>query len=268
MQVARRRAARCAVRRRNRQRQSSATDDSESPDPTPPSGGGSTPPASTPAQTSNPAPATATPVTPSSTFNALGTTACSRRAISLVRADTRGGNIVLSGLVGVALAKGKVTVKGNYKVKGKPVQATVAADAKGQFSAKLKQPSSKGSAAARYTATSGSAKSIELRLTQSLASSSIRQAAGKITLKGKVKKSLLGKRNPVVIKRLVCGKYLKVGSAKPGKNGSYSVTFAAPGNAGAALYRAESVVLARPGAKKYVIQYARAISITLTGQTG
>ena len=53
------------------------------------------------------------------------------------------------------------------------------------------------------------------KLAQSLASSSVRRAGGQIELRGKVKRALLGKRNPVVVKRVVCGRYQTVGRAKP-----------------------------------------------------
>ena len=43
--------------------------------------------------------------------------------------------------------------------------------------------------------------------------------------------------------------------------------FPAPLLGAAALYRAESKVLAKRGSKRYVKQFARAIGIALTGQT-
>ena len=79
---------------------------------------------------------------------------------------------------------------------------------------------------------------------------------------------MLGKRNKVLIRRLVCGRYRTVGSARPDKNGNYTVTFASTQIRGVAFYRAESKVLRKPGSKKYVIQYARAIAIRTTSQTG
>src|SRR3712207_7298581 len=60
-------------------------------------------------------------------------------------------------------------------------------------------------------------------------STRISESGGTITLRGKVKRNLLGKkRNAVVVKRIVCGRYTKVGQAKPKKNGSYTVRFKAP----------------------------------------
>ena len=84
-----------------------------------------------------------------------------------------------------------------------------------------------------------------------------------LELRGQVDRKLLGKRNAVVVKRILCGKYTTVGQAKPNRRGAYTVRFPAPATTGgAALYRAESRVLARPGSKRYVKQFARAIGIT------
>ena len=121
---------------------------------------------------------------------------------------------------------------------------------------------------ARFRAKVASFNSVALKLPQSLASSSVKAAGGKIVLRGKVKRNVLGKRNVVVVKRLVCGAGRTVGQAKPDKKGRYVVRFDAPALASAALYRAESRVRAKPRSKRYVRQFARAISITLTGQTG
>jgi hypothetical protein len=190
---------------------------------------------------------------------------CGSRQISLVRADAVGKHAVLSGIVAAKYAGKKVAVYANYPAKGglKKV-ASVKAAASGQFTAKLKLPSKKGFNKARFQARIGNSKSATLKLPQSLASSSVKRTGAKIELRGKVKRSLLGKRNAVVVRRLTCGHYTKVGEAKPGKNGSYVVRFDVPAGSSAALYRAETRVLNKPRGKKYVKQYARAIGITLS----
>jgi hypothetical protein len=96
----------------------------------------------------------------------------------------------------------------------------------------------------------------------------VKSAKGTITVKGHVRKSVLGKRHKVLIRRLACGRYRTVGSAKPDANGNYSVTFKSTTLRGVSFYRAEVVVQVRPGSKKYAIQYARAIAIRTTSQTG
>jgi hypothetical protein len=121
---------------------------------------------------------------------------------------------------------------------------------------------------ARFQARVGTSRSAALKLPQSLASESIKKSGGNIVISGKVERGVLGKRNPVVIQRIVCGRYRTVGSAKPDASGRYVVRFKAPALGTAALYRAQGKVLLRPGSKRYVRQFARALGIDLTGQSG
>ncbi len=195
---------------------------------------------------------------------------CGRRAISLVRADAKGRRVVLKGLVSTRLAGRAVQIFANYGTGKAALRrlATVRPNTKGEFTARVKRPPKRLFNRARFQARVGSARSAQLKLPQSLASSSIRLRGGFIEVRGKVKRSLLGKRNKVVIKRLVCGRLQTVGSAKPARSGAYRVRFAAPALGAAALYRAEARVLARPKGKRYVKQFARAIGLTLTDQTG
>ena len=164
-----------------------------------------------------------------------------------------------------------MSIFATYKPAGKSALTklkTVKANAAGEFKAKVKGPPARLFNKARFQARVEGSRSVKLKLPQSLASSSAKLQGGQIVVKGKVKKALLGKRNPVVIKRLVCGRYETVGSAKPKRSGAYTVRFAAPALGAAALYRAETKVLAKPAGTRYKKQFARAIGITLTDQTG
>jgi hypothetical protein len=190
---------------------------------------------------------------------------CGRRQISLVRADAKGKRVVLSGLVASRFAGKSVTVRSNYS---KTKLATVRANSAGQFTARIKAPPRRLFNKARFVAQVDRFRSVALKLPQSLASSSVRLRGSSIELRGKVTRSLLGKRNAVVVRRIVCGRYQTVGQAKPNRKGAYVVRFHAPVLSVAALYRAETRVLAKPGSKRYVKQFARALGITLTGQTG
>lgn len=268
---------------------SSASDDSESPDPS------SVPPAAA-APTSPPGKASFTPQCADGRDNdgdgaidlkdpGCGTAGdnneadesvgdlvlCGRRQISLVRADAKGPEVVLSGLVAQRLAGRAVQIFANYgarKARGARLArlATVKAGSDGQFTARVARPPTRLFNTSRFEARVGKSRSAALKLPQSLASSSVRKAGHEIEVRGAVKRSLLGKRNVVVVKRLVCGHYQTVGQVKPAKSGAYAVRFAAPRLATAALYRAQARVLAKPHAKRYVQQFARAIGITLTGQ--
>jgi hypothetical protein len=202
-----------------------------------------------------------------------GAASCVRRPISLVRADVRGRNVVLTGLVAPAYVGQSIRILANSSgaKKGALTRlATVKSRPDGQFTATVKRPARKRFARARYQAQVGQFRSPALKLPQSLTSSSVKQVGAQIQVRGHIKRSLLGRRNPVVVKRLVCGRYRSVGQAKPDRKGNYVVRFSVPANVTVALFRAEGRVLnkARGRGKHYVKQYARAISITLTNQTG
>jgi outer membrane protein assembly factor BamB len=196
---------------------------------------------------------------------------CVRRAISLTRADVSGDNVVLRGLVQPQYVGRKVTILANSAGATTALKrlTVVTANAAGQFKATVRRPKGRKAVInARYRAQVSHFRSISLKLPQSLSSRSVKQVGGQIEVRGKVKRSVLGKRNPVVIKRLVCGRYGTVGQAKPDSNGNYVARFSVPANVAVALFRAESLVLDKPGSRRYVKQYARARSITLTNQTG
>lgn len=226
-------------------------------------------PAQTPASTppASNAPPPARPLTPSS----LPTT-CGRRIISLVDARVRGGKVVLSGLVGSQLYGKKVTIQTDPKgahASGFRKSTTVTSSKRtGEFTARVPKPRSGDYITVRYRAISGGATSRGLKLPQSLSSKSVKSDKGTITVKGQVKTSLLGKRNKVLIRRLACGRYRTVGSARPDAKGRYKITFKSTDLRGVSLFRAEASVLVRPTSKHYVTQYARAISIRVTKQTG
>ena len=107
-----------------------------------------------------------------------------------------------------------------------------------------------------------------LKLPQSLASTSVKVSGGQVTLRGQVQRSLLGKRRPITIRRLVCGKLTKTATTRANRRGAYVARFKAPALATAALYRAESQVLKRPRSKRYARQFARAVVVLFQRPTG
>jgi hypothetical protein len=137
--------------------------------------------------------------------------------------------------------------------------AAVRANADGEFTVRVPRPARGLVASARFEARVGGFSSARLKLPQSLNSSSIGLRGRQVEIRGRVKPSLLGRRSPVVVKQLLCGRYRIAGRARPDRRGRYVVRFEAPSSA--ALYRAESRVLARRGSTRYVRRYARAIGI-------
>ena len=202
---------------------------------------------------------------------AAGLPSCDRRTISLVSADVRGSKVILSGLVRPSLAGREIKILGNYgKAKAGAVStlATAKAASGGTFTATVKRPSRAQFSTARYRAQVGAARSVPLKLAQSLKSTAVKATGGQVEVRGSVKRSLLGKRKTVTVKRLICGRYKTVGKAKPDSKGKYVVRFKISQNGSLALFRAESSVLVRPGSKRYAKAYARAISIRVADSTG
>ncbi len=222
-----------------------------------------------------PTPATTPGITPGNSAGPLTPSSapsiCGRRAISLVRADRRGSKVRLSGLVGAALYGKTVTIQTDPKgVRAGAFKktTTVKASPTGAFTATVPAPDRADYVTVRYRAKAGRSTSPALKLPQSLSSRSVKSSKGTITVTGRVRKAVLGKRNRVKIRRLVCGRYRTVGSAKPDAEGKYRITFRATEIRGVSLYRAEARVLRKAGSKVYVTQYARAIAIKTTSQTG
>jgi uncharacterized repeat protein (TIGR01451 family) len=193
---------------------------------------------------------------------------CGRRQISLVRADVRGSRVVLSGLVAASLQGERVTISDNLGSASK-VLTSVSPNASGEFVARVKRPPARLFNKIRYQARVATFRSVALKLPQSLETRSVRRVGDVIEVRGQVKRELLGpRREPVVVKRLLCGALTTVGSARPNRRGAYVVRFAAPAGSDAALYRAETKVRPRPGSRRLVRQFARAVGIVLNSQTG
>ena len=72
-----------------------------------------------------------------------------------------------------------------------------------------------------------------------------------VTIKGRVVKPLAAKQAPVVFKRQTsCTSYVTVGSGKVARSGAFTAKLPRPVGAQAAVYRGETMVPARKGAKK------------------
>ena len=194
---------------------------------------------------------------------------CVRREISLVRVDSRDRNVVLKGLVAPRFAGARVTIHANY-TPGKAARkvASVRSNSAGEFTATVRRPKRTFARRARFRAQVDRFRSVALKIPQALRSTSVKLVGGQVELRGRVTRSLLGRRDPVVVKRLHCGRYRTVGQARPDRSGRYVVRFSVPPGVEVAIFRAESRVLERPGGRRYIRQYARGISLRLTNQTG
>lgn len=199
------------------------------------------------------------------------TQSCVRREVSLVRADVRGRNVVLNGLVAPRFAGDQVTIHANYKpgkAKTSRKVATVRSNSAGEFTATVRRPKRKFTKRARFRAQVATFRSVALKIPQALRSTSVKVVSGQIEVRGRVKRTLLGRRNPVTVKLLRCGRYRTVGQARPDRKGRYVVRFTVLPGQEAAIFRAEALVRERRRSSRYIRQYARGLRLTLTNETG
>ena len=190
---------------------------------------------------------------------------CGQRTISLVRADVKGSKVQLSGFVATSLAGQKVTLAGPVPEEGR--EGREARDRHAGRRRQLPGPREEAEEEAlqpRPLPRHHRDGEVGRAEAAAIARVELPEAGrGRARAPGQVDRKLVGKRNPVVIKRILCGQYATVGQAKPDKKGRYVVRFPAPATTtGSALYRAETKALARPRSKRYVKQFARAIGIT------
>ena len=208
---------------------------------------------------------------PATTPGAAVPADCSRRVITLVDARVRGSRVTLSGVVHPQLAGRRINVLANSAGTRKSAYTRLAratANALGEFRVRVRRPRGRRNLIkARYRAQIGRFRSATLKLPQSLATRSVRVSGNVVELRGRVKRSLLGRRNPVTIKRLVCGRYRTVARVRPDRRGNYVARFTVPLENVVAYFRAESMVLNKPGGT-YVKQYARGRSARITPRTG
>lgn len=168
--------------------------------------------------------------------------ACTSRRLVLVDVLQDGGRVKLLGAADRKLAGRTVALR--LAATGKTVAtAKVAAD--GSFSATAPLPPAKirGTNKARYQATVGSEKSLDLKLARRMIVSAVSARGGKVTIAGRVVLPLANPRaNITLTRRLSCKRSEVVKRFKPAADGTFKVTVDAPDDATAAVYRMSTVV--------------------------
>jgi hypothetical protein len=168
--------------------------------------------------------------------------ACTSRRLVLVDVLQDGGRVKLLGAADRKLAGRTVALR--LAATGKTVAtAKVAAD--GSFSATAPLPPAKirSTNKARYQATVGSEKSLDLKLARRMIVSAVSARGGKVTIAGRVVLPLANPRaNITLTRRLSCKRSEVVKRFKPAADGTFKVTVDAPDDATAAVYRMSTVV--------------------------
>lgn len=162
---------------------------------------------------------------------------CTTKRLALVDVLRQGRRVKLFGVADRALVGKQVVIRftADRRIVARPV---VRRD--GSFSATAPLPAAniRNTNRARYQATVGREKSIELKLVRRMVVSRLTSANGKVTIAGRVIRPLGSPIQTIVVSRRVsCKKSEVVARIKPSRTGAFRVTVAAPPKTLAATYR-------------------------------
>jgi hypothetical protein len=211
-----------------------------------------------------PAPVETTKVVPVETAKAVEEVllGCSKRALVLNDVLVRGGRVELTGSAAGSLDGKQVSIV--FGASKKVASVTVASN--GTFSASLPLPAAKvrDSNGARYTAVSGTQRSLSLKLTRRLSLESLTVSGGRVLLSGQV---VLPLADPVatvtVHQQLECGATSEVLKFKPAANGRFHVSVPVPVGAKAAIYRLTTSVRENTRSRHSFATYSLPLPIAL-----
>lgn len=178
---------------------------------------------------------------PTATDLVLG---CSTRRIVLTDVVPTGRRVRLTGAADRRLAGRRVRIR--FAATGRTVaQPVVAPD--GTFSALAPLPSRKvrSSNRARYRASIGTVRSLDLKLERRMRVSTLRRSGTNVVLTGRISRPLAataGDRMISIERRISCTRTAVVAQVFPRADGTFTATFASPEDAGAAVYRVKTKV--------------------------
>ena len=167
---------------------------------------------------------------------------CTKRKLTLIDVLDRGNHVALLGAADKSLIGRHVAI--TFLVGHRQVaQATVGPD--GFFTARAPEPPSsvRYGNLARYQASIGSERSLNLKLHRRMLVDSIRSSSGQVTIVGRVVRPLAAPVAPIYVQRRVsCTSTVNVKRIMPKSDGSFRVTLPAPPHTQAAVYRATTFV--------------------------
>ena len=165
-------------------------------------------------------------------------------------------------LVDVLPARGRVLVTGaaDLRLAGRTAEilldgkrvGTAVIGAGGAFAARVKAPSKRKRARARYQARVGSTASQKLRLTRRMVATTLARSGANLVLRGVINPPRARKQPLIAVDRfLSCRRRekVKVPKVRPNRSGRFAVRIKVPAGANAVLYRARTKVPARAGRK-------------------
>lgn len=162
---------------------------------------------------------------------------CTTKRLALVDVLRQGRRVKLFGVADRALVGKQVQIRftADRRIVARPV---VRRDGSFSATAPLPKASIRNTNRARYQATIGREKSIELKLVRRMVVSQLTSANGKVTIAGRVIRPLGSPVQTIVVSRRVsCKRSEVVARIKPSRTGAFRVTVDAPPKTLAATYR-------------------------------
>lgn len=174
---------------------------------------------------------------------------CTKRKLVLVDVLERAGRVLLTGVADTSLAGRTVDIV--FGATGERVaEALVAPDGSFETTAPLPPRALRDTNVARYRATLGRERSLDLKLRRRMIVSSMTSRNGLVTITGRVVGPLTRPVAPITItQRVSCNDSKVVKRFRPRRDGSFRVTVAAPKGQGTAVYRLATSV--RPSAHSH-----------------
>jgi hypothetical protein len=162
---------------------------------------------------------------------------CTTRKLVLTDVFQRGDRVQLLGVADKSLAGKTVSIR--FEGDGTTVaRTTVKADGSFATTAPLPPRKLRSSNRARYRASAGDERSLNLKLARRMVVTKMTSANGKVTISGRVTGPLARPIEPIRVQRRVsCKRNETVRSFLPKSDGTFTVTVAAPEGQSAAVYR-------------------------------
>jgi hypothetical protein len=167
---------------------------------------------------------------------------CTQHKLILIDVLQRGNHVAILGAADKSLIGRKVTITflANHK---RVASAVVGSDGFFGTTAALPSRRVRFTNRAIYQASIGAVRSQGLKLTRRMLVDSIAASRGKVVIHGRVVRPLAQPIATIFVQRRVsCSSYVTVKRIKPRRNGTFTVTLAAPPNTQAAIYLATTRV--------------------------
>jgi hypothetical protein len=193
--------------------------------------------------------------------------ACTERRVVLEDVVPVGSRVRLVGVADQQFVGRKVSIV-FFATKKVVATPTVAADGSFTATAPLPPKRLRTSNRARYQASVGGQKSLELKLARRMQVLSIAAGGGKVAISGRVIGPLAARRADRVVhleRRVSCSRTTRVAQVKPRPNGTFRISVDAPAGQAAAVYRLSTKVRPSRRSRRAARTFSLPRSVALAG---